>query len=37
MVAKKAMFEGWKADAEENIGAADKQWPDVQQQATQQQ
>jgi hypothetical protein len=37
MVAKKAMLEGWKAGAEENIGAADKQWPDVQQQAAQQQ
>jgi hypothetical protein len=37
MVAKKAMLEGWKADAEENIGAADKQWPDVQQHAAQQQ
>jgi len=36
MVAKKAMVEGWKADAAENIGAADKQWPDVQQQAAQQ-
>lgn len=37
MVARKAMLDGWKADSAENIGAADKQWPDARQHAAVQQ
>ncbi len=37
MVSRKALLDRWKANSAENIGEADKHWPDVQQRATAQQ
>ncbi len=37
MVSRKALLDRWKANSAENIGEADKHWPDVQQRAAAQQ